>query len=84
MIEIFIPVLFICLNGNCEFMQAKTHYRTEAQCRASLDVQKQHMRNLVKQAEQQGAKGEITILEGTCIDAQIKSRTEINAQWIKI
>jgi len=70
---IFIPVLFICLNGNCEFMQAKTYYKNEAQCVASLDMQKQHMRNLVRQAEQQGTKGEITILEGTCIDAEIKT-----------
>ena len=70
---IFIPVLFICLNGNCEFMQAKTHYKNEAQCVASLDMQKQHMRNLVKEAEKQGTKGEITILEGTCVDAEIKT-----------
>ena len=70
---IFIPVLFICLNGNCEFMQGKTHYKNEAQCVASLDMQKQHMRNLVKEAEKQGTKGDITILEGTCIDAEIKT-----------
>ena len=70
---IFIPVLFICLNGNCEFMQAKTYHKTEAQCRASLDMQKQHMRNLVEKAAEQGTKGEITILEGTCIDAEIKT-----------
>jgi hypothetical protein len=70
---IFIPVLFICLNGNCEFMQAKVHYKVEAQCRASLDVQKQHMRNLVDKAAEQGTRGEITILEGTCIDAEIKT-----------
>jgi hypothetical protein len=54
-------------------MQAKTYYKNEAQCLASLDMQKQHMRNLVKQAEQQGTKGDITILEGTCIDAEIKT-----------
>jgi hypothetical protein len=54
-------------------MQGKTHYKNEAQCVASLDMQKQHMRNLVKQAEKQGTKGEITILEGTCIDAEIKT-----------
>jgi len=70
---IFIPVLFICLNDNCEFMQAKVHYKVEAQCRTSLDVQKQHMRNLVDKAAEQGTKGEITILEGTCIDAEIKT-----------
>ena len=66
---IFIPVLFICLNGNCEFMQGKTHYKIEAQCVASLDMQKQHMRNLIKQAD----KGEATVLEGTCVDANIKT-----------
>jgi len=36
-------------------------------------MKKQHMRNLVKEAEKQGTKGEITILEGTCIDAEIKT-----------
>ena len=54
-------------------MQGKTYYKNEAQCVASLDMQKQHMRNLVRQAEQQSTKGEITILEGTCIDADIKT-----------
>ena len=66
---IFIPVLFICLNGNCEFMQGKTHYKNEAQCVASLDMQKQHMRNLIKQAD----KGDAEVLEGTCVDADIKT-----------
>jgi hypothetical protein len=68
---IFIPVLIICLNGTCEFMQAKTYYLNEVQCRASLDVQKQHMRNI---AEQAGA-SRIEHLEGTCIDADVKTRT---------
>jgi len=67
---IFIPVLFICMNGNCEFMQAKTHYTVEAQCRASLESQKQHMRDLVKDAGQ----GSIEKMEGTCIDAEIKDK----------
>jgi hypothetical protein len=72
MIEIFIPILFICVNNNCEFMQSTGFFQTEAQCRADLDKQKQHMRDLVKQSGQ----GEIKILEGTCADARIKSRTE--------
>jgi hypothetical protein len=71
---IFIPVLVICMNGTCEFMQAKTYYQNEAQCRASLEVQKRHMIDLAKEAKQ----GKIEYLEGTCIDADIKtkSRTE--------
>ena len=67
--NIFIPVLIICLNGNCEIMQAQTYYKDEAQCKASMDMQKQHMRNLIKKAD----KGEATVLEGTCIDANIKT-----------
>ena len=67
--NIFIPVLIICLNGNCEFMQAQTYYKNEAQCKASMEMQKQHMRNLIKEAD----KGEATVLEGTCIDANIKT-----------
>ena len=67
MIEIFIPVLFICMNGNCEFMQAQAVNRSEAQCRASIDLQKKHM---IGVAEQSNA-GKLTILEGTCINARI-------------
>jgi hypothetical protein len=67
MIEIFIPVLFVCFNGNCEFMQAQTSYRSEAQCRASIDVQKIHMQEVADRAGQ----GKIDTLEGTCITAKI-------------
>ena len=66
---IFIPVLIICITGNCEFMQAKAYYKNEAQCKASMNMQKQHMRNLIKEADQ----GDAEVLEGTCIDADIKT-----------
>jgi hypothetical protein len=68
MMEIFIPVLFICLNGNCDFMQAQTVYRNEAQCRASIDTQKTHMLEVAEQANA----GKYTVLEGTCINARIQ------------
>ena len=68
---IFIPVLVICMNGNCEFMQTKTYYQTQAQCRDQIDAQKQHMRNIAEQA----GSNKIEHLEGTCIDADIKTRT---------
>jgi len=67
MMEIFIPVLFICMNGNCDFMQAQTHYRSEAQCRESIDAQKIHMLKVAETANQ----GKYTILEGTCINARV-------------
>ena len=69
MIEIFIPVLFICLNGNCDFMQAQTVYKSEAQCRASIDIQKKHMLEVADQAGQR----KYTVLEGTCINTKINS-----------
>ena len=66
--NIFIPVLWICINSNCEFMQSDGFYFTqEAKCIESLEVQKQRMKDLVKQAGQ----GTITVLEGICADAVI-------------
>jgi hypothetical protein len=67
MIEIFIPILVICMNGNCEFMQPDTYYTQESLCVDSLDKQKEHMRGLA-------ARGNLTIavLEGTCATAKIK------------
>ena len=50
-------------------MQAKAYYKTDAQCRASMETQKQHMINLVKES----GKGAAEVLEGTCIDAEIKT-----------
>jgi len=73
MIEIFIPVLWICINAHCEFMQSDGFYFTqETKCMESLDIQKQRMRELVRQAGQ----GTITVLEGTCVDAKIEIRIE--------
>jgi len=50
-------------------MQAKTYYKTQEQCKASMEMQKQHMRNLVKESGKSAAE----VLEGTCIDAEIKT-----------
>ena len=73
MIEIFIPVLWICINAHCEFMQSDGFYFTqESKCTESLDIQKQRMIDMVKQAGQ----GTITVLEGICADAKIKARVE--------
>ena len=73
MIEIFIPVLWICINTHCEFMQSDGFYFTqEIKCIESLDVQKQRMKDMVKQAGQ----GTITVLEGICADAKIKARID--------
>jgi hypothetical protein len=59
---IFIPVLFVCMNNNCEFMQSQTWFKTEPQCRAAVELQKDNLRKMA-------AKGDatITLIEGTCI-----------------
>jgi hypothetical protein len=62
---IFIPVLFVCANGECNFMQAQKHYVRESECRAQLDVQKKHMQELSLKAGQM-----VTLIEGTCITAK--------------
>lgn len=49
-------------------MQAQTHYKSEAQCRVSIDTQKIHMLEVVERANQ----GKATILEGTCINARVE------------
>lgn len=68
MIEIFIPILIICMNGNCEFMQPDTYYTQKSLCRDSLDKQKEHMRGV---ASTGGVT--ITVLEGTCATAKLKA-----------
>lgn len=59
---IFIPVLFICMNGHCEFMQAQTWFKTEQQCLTALEAQKENLR---KMSIKGGSM--VTQLEGTCI-----------------
>ena len=65
---IFIPLLFVCINANCEFMQSTGYFQAEQQCLTDLDLQKQRMRDLVRQAGQ----GRIEMLEGTCVDLDVK------------
>lgn len=69
MIEIFIPVLFMCMNESCSFMQGKNVYKSETQCRVAIDNQKTYMLSLADQSNQ----GKMTILEGTCINTKINS-----------
>lgn len=62
---IYIPVLFVCMNNNCEFMQAMTYYTRESECRSSLDVQKENLRKMALKANAM-----ITQIEGTCVTAK--------------
>jgi hypothetical protein len=59
---IFVPILFVCMNGNCEFMQAQTWYKFEQQCRVAVDAQKENLQKMALKGNSM-----ITLLEGTCI-----------------
>lgn len=59
---IFIPVLFVCMNDHCEFMQTMKYFTREAECRANIDTQKENLRKMALKGN-----GMITQLEGTCI-----------------
>lgn len=59
---IYIPVLFVCMNDHCEFMQAQAWYKSEQQCRATVETQKDNLRRMALKG---GAM--VTLIEGTCI-----------------
>lgn len=64
---LFVPILFVCINSNCEFMQGTTIFQSEKQCVESIKAQKKHMNNLVKRVES----GKIDLMEGTCVDVKV-------------
>lgn len=59
---IFVPILFVCMNGNCEFMQSMKYFTRESECRVAVDSQKENLRKMALKGG-----GVITQLEGTCI-----------------
>jgi hypothetical protein len=59
---IYIPVLFVCMAGHCEFMQAQTWFKTDQQCRAVIEAQKENMQKMALKGGQM-----IATIEGTCI-----------------
>jgi hypothetical protein len=50
------------MNGNCEFMQAQTWFKSEQQCRTALESQKDNLRKMALKGNAM-----VTQLEGTCI-----------------
>lgn len=68
MTDIFIPILWICINANCEFMQPQWHSTNEDECRQMVISQKKKIRKMAEKA-----KGTIDVLEGTCVDARIRN-----------
>jgi hypothetical protein len=60
--SIFIPVLYICMNGHCEFLQQLTHYTDRQQCMAIVQEKKQEFVKM-------GATVDVT-----CIDLIVQKR----------
>jgi len=60
--NIFVPILWICINSNCVFMQQSTYFLEEAQCRESMQEQKKKIRFMAKKN-----KGTVKQLEGMCV-----------------
>jgi hypothetical protein len=59
---IYIPLLFVCMNDNCEFMQSMKYFTRESECRVAVESQKENLRKMALKGG-----GVITQLEGTCI-----------------
>jgi hypothetical protein len=50
------------MNNNCEFMQAQNWYKTEQQCRAAVDLQKENLQKMALKGNSM-----VTLIEGTCV-----------------
>ena len=64
--NIFIPVLFVCLAEHCEFMQQKTYYKSDETCREEVQRKKDEMEKMTGKL---GAK-----IEATCIEANVSTK----------
>ena len=62
-VTIYIPIMFVCVAEVCNFMQSQVLHKTEAGCRASIEMQKAHMNEV--------SQGKITLIEGTCINIEV-------------
>lgn len=61
---VFIPVVFMCMEETCNFMQSQAIYKTEQQCKVAVDAQKINLAGMAKDTKP-------TLLEGTCIKVEI-------------
>ena len=67
MIDLFVPILWVCINGNCEFMKTEQHYTRESECRQMVENQKAKIKKLAR-----SAKSQVEVLEGTCVSVSIQ------------
>ena len=62
---IFIPVILICVNAQCEFQQTQTYYTKRLECQQQVDLQTQLI-TAIAASEKIPA-----IVEGACIQARV-------------
>jgi len=60
--SIFIPVMYICMNAHCEFLQQLSHYVDRQQCMKVVQIKKQDYIEM-------GA-----TVDATCIDLVVQKR----------
>jgi hypothetical protein len=63
MIEIFIPVLFVCFSNGCEILQSNKSYKTVQECNQAVIEQKQELIEYVKTRKNLKMKS----LESVCV-----------------
>jgi len=65
----FVPVVFMCMEEVCNFMQSQAIYKTEQVCKVAVDNQKANLADMAKNTSKP------TLLEGSCIKVEIPSKT---------
>lgn len=63
--NIFIPVLFICANTQCDFLQATTHFYSAEECVLAVESQ----RNLILNTAR--VRGLDVLVQATCVTARV-------------
>jgi len=62
---VFIPVLFICANSQCEFQQALTHLDTMEECVVEVETRRAFIMNSARLI------GQSMEVDGTCVTVRI-------------
>ncbi len=65
--NIFIPVLFICANSTCDFLQATTHFYSAQECVLAVETQRALIVNTAR------VQGLAVLVQATCVAAQVTS-----------
>ena len=62
---VFIPVLFICANSQCDFQQATTHFDTMEECVVEVETRRAFITNSARLI------GQTMEVAGTCVTVRI-------------